>query len=904
MVRPTVDTTLPTVALQPQAAPVDTYVRPAVDQSAGSGLMDIARSLQAFSKPLGDLIAQRDAKAKEDDALRAQRDFVANNSTGYDEAVKRGLIPASASPTYVAAWKKLQGDVAGSQMEQEALAAYEQSPLKNSTDPNAVGQFISEFLKDRMGTTDPEVLRGLMPRVHSIRSAIYNRHLQDQDAKIKTDSQNLLGAQGANALDDAHAQGLATGEPNYSGAFQAMQTSRAALVARGMTEDAANTALFGAVTEKAIANNDPKILDFFNLKVPGQSYTYKDTPDGLKAYNNAVEKLDVISRRNKVEAHQAQTEADRKAKEKTEADALDIISQNPNAPLPDELNKRGKVYDGSWEAKVQTWRTQFINASASSDPRGLAEVQKEIMDDPSNGPQLAIEALNKGVLNASDFRSIYQFAKDNQGNAAEYNRIEGMSQVRDIMGAIKQRTAPTDWDWQAHPNDITNDGLRAMSDYRLQIRQWMAANPEAAKDPIKLGKALDEIGAGILGRISKATTDTGGQYSAPGGGAGNPFGANAPPPAAPPRNALEAVQQGIPKFLGGTGPNPPGVTTAQPPAAPAAPTVAPQATTPQGGPTPQEVDTWLKGQSPIIQQTIEGQAAKSKDPEAFKRGVMEKFQRNMQQLQGGQPQAPSGGTAPDGTPVQKSSFTGATPISAFADETPTPGQALDNMISDPQGALGAIQDAISGQTNQEEAVQQLGEAFDKAYETPSEESYASMGSIPIGQLPANYSLHRDKGNSPVALAYQRAGISYLEKEFGAVGADIIAANLQHESRFDPNALNKNDAGPGLHSNGLAQWNRGRLARMRAFSQNLTGKSYDTLSVPEKFQAQIAFVAHEIKTNPNYMAALERAKLNPSMAGQIFGRVYEGYDTKVPGNDAYRNKNFLAFQRRRRSISEV
>ena len=68
MVRPTVDTSLPTVALQPRAAPVDTYVRPAQDNTAGGDLMDIARSLAGFSKPLGDLVAQRDQKAKDEDS--------------------------------------------------------------------------------------------------------------------------------------------------------------------------------------------------------------------------------------------------------------------------------------------------------------------------------------------------------------------------------------------------------------------------------------------------------------------------------------------------------------------------------------------------------------------------------------------------------------------------------------------------------------------------------------------------------------------------------------------------------------------------------------------------------------------------------------------------------------------
>jgi hypothetical protein len=71
-------------------------------------------------------------------------------------------------------------------------------------------------------------------------------------------------------------------------------------------------------------------------------------------------------------------------------------------------------------------------------------------------------------------------------------------------------------------------------------------------------------------------------------------------------------------------------------------------------------------------------------------------------------------------------------------------------------------------------------------------------------------------------------------------AAAIVGNLQQESyaRLDPNALRKNDAGPGNHSMGLAQWNRERLGALRDFAKQ-QGKPWND------FQTQLEFVQHEL-----------------------------------------------------------
>ena len=71
-------------------------------------------------------------------------------------------------------------------------------------------------------------------------------------------------------------------------------------------------------------------------------------------------------------------------------------------------------------------------------------------------------------------------------------------------------------------------------------------------------------------------------------------------------------------------------------------------------------------------------------------------------------------------------------------------------------------------------------------------------------------------------------------------AAAIVGNLQQESysRLDPNALRKNDAGPGNHSMGIAQWNRERLGALRDFAKQ-QGKPWND------FQTQLKFVQSEL-----------------------------------------------------------
>lgn len=87
-------------------------------------------------------------------------------------------------------------------------------------------------------------------------------------------------------------------------------------------------------------------------------------------------------------------------------------------------------------------------------------------------------------------------------------------------------------------------------------------------------------------------------------------------------------------------------------------------------------------------------------------------------------------------------------------------------------------------------------------------------------------------------AEQQAMAFFVSKGYTKNQAAGIVGNLVNESAMNPKAIARNDAGPGKDSEGLAQWNRERLAALKAYADT-KGKAYTD------FQTQLEFVDVEL-----------------------------------------------------------
>lgn len=105
---------------------------------------------------------------------------------------------------------------------------------------------------------------------------------------------------------------------------------------------------------------------------------------------------------------------------------------------------------------------------------------------------------------------------------------------------------------------------------------------------------------------------------------------------------------------------------------------------------------------------------------------------------------------------------------------------------------------------------------------------------------------RTAGSSEETAARRWAAMNFFARDNGSfytvAQAAGIVGNLEAESSFVANAVNENDAGPGKNSEGLAQWNRGRLEALKVYA-NKAGLDWTN------FNTQLLYVDHELRGRP-------------------------------------------------------
>jgi hypothetical protein len=140
--------------------------------------------------------------------------------------------------------------------------------------------------------------------------------------------------------------------------------------------------------------------------------------------------------------------------------------------------------------------------------------------------------------------------------------------------------------------------------------------------------------------------------------------------------------------------------------------------------------------------------------------------------------------------------------------------------------------------------------------------------------------------------YQQWAMAYfVSRGLTAAQSAAIVGNLTQESGMNPAATRANDAGPGLDSEGVGQWNRKRLASMTGFVHSVVGQ---TATVQSQFYAQLAFVVHELYTTEAKarQVLMETEPQDETLAG-VFGKLYEGFSTaSVPARNQHA-KDILA-----------
>ncbi|MCW2317140.1 muramidase (phage lysozyme) [Rhodoblastus acidophilus] len=553
----------------------------------GSPMMDLARSLSGLDQGLQGYIDARQQKQDQYDAIKAEADFHKNNAVGYSEAVQQGLIPAYASQAYVNAYKNAQGAVAGQDLQQKFDAAYESWGGKNSDDPNAFTKFAQDFVASNIGTNDPEVLRGLLPRINQMVSNGQSRYIQDKHIATVEGSINAHAAMVDSTVQTLQNDAIKDGQPMdvaKGGAF--INAIRAEFLKAGGRADQIDNKIIDAITSRALTAHGSMGFDTLALldqNVPGTNYTYAQTPYGQSQKLSTINSLESMQKRSMAEAKTKQDTANALALDDVTARTINSIVANPGQPIPDSLLDEGTKYDGKFRVNALGWQDTIAKNAGTSDPQAILRMNWDIMN--GGGMGAVTKAMENGVIhNASELAEATKLVQQTKAAGQKMDPIMASEPVKSFLAQAKEIIVRKDALGQLVDGVVdTGHFLGVQYSYQRQIMDWVSTHPNATEADTqeaiaKIGKAtLDTMHGNSVQGISITQPQT-----AP----VNPFlqpGENASPAA---RGAQQQQQQPV--------------QPTQPPQAPA-----------QAAPTRQNVDAWFQGLSPAKQQQINAWAQKA-----------------------------------------------------------------------------------------------------------------------------------------------------------------------------------------------------------------------------------------------------------------------------------------------------
>lgn len=523
------------VELRPAARSTDVYAGP-----PRSRLRDFAASLAGIDSELQTFINDRAEKFRAEQAIRGEAAFQSDNQIGYAEAVRQGLIPAHSSGSFVRAYKASEGALAGQRLKAAYSAAYEAWDGKYSEDPAAYEQFFTDFVAKNVGTQDPDVLRGLLPHVRELQQNGYAQHTADLSKSVYDGSVTSHVAQANRDIEEANNEGLVTGKgTDYESVWAAIEVRRKSFVDSGGDPKDFDTAMVQAMQVKILTTRDPALLKWFDQKVPGEDYTYGETPLGQKVKLETENQLETIARQEMSDEKARMVAEDKAGQDKAWSEAIDLIAADPTAVIPDELMARGIKYDPKFRVNVESWRKSL--GEGFSDPAAIKQVYVDILN--GGGIKIVRDAMDNGIFGRpEDLTAAMTFAKGYEDNKARIEDAMGSGSAKSIMQAIDIRTKGKDNIGQPI-GGTSNEGFEAQFDFSRMVQEWVIQHPDATM--AEREQAIASIGKIVLDNITAPKSILeGGLYNQPGelaGAYGNPF---SPPPPAPQPAPAKATPPG------------------------------------------------------------------------------------------------------------------------------------------------------------------------------------------------------------------------------------------------------------------------------------------------------------------------------------------------------------------------
>jgi muramidase (phage lysozyme) len=487
---------------------VDTYVKPA--QSPLRGLAD---ALGTMDKGLSQLIETRDRKAEQDDELRGKAAFYNDSAGELAKAVSDGQIPATASPFYLRGFKNAQGAAAGENIRAKWQDAWDNWDGKDSEDPKAFDTFFHEFVSQHVGTEDPDVLRGVLPSIEALQANATTQYTQYRHDQTVQGSLTAHGAVISGAVQDGVDAGLVSDRgADYPAIFGSVDKVVAESLAKGDPGGKAVNTFIDVMSGKMLETKDPGLLKWFDQKVPGQDYTYGETPHGLEVKNATVNALESMARQQAAGLTAAEKQDMERKKDEAQTGIINGILANRDAPFDEKLlTQAEKNGDPLIRLHAKQWKDDLTKGQ--SDQRDLNAFYDDVVSGRVPPKQALLDALSHGVFGtAEDMRAATSFVQSFQTSEDTITKTLDGRVVSSLLSTIKDRTAAGE-DLINPISGMTDDALAASADLRQLVTRWIINNPKATQPEIdeqsvKFGKQiLDRLSSADIGGSAKYGRD-------------------------------------------------------------------------------------------------------------------------------------------------------------------------------------------------------------------------------------------------------------------------------------------------------------------------------------------------------------------------------------------------------------